>query len=213
MRRIFLVNALVLLAVVAVAGIVGWVVYNNYYYYSTDDAHLTAPVVNVASTAAGTLQTFTIKIGDTVAAGQTVGTVATADNRTVNVVAPIGGTILQVPGVAGQMVSPGLPIAQMANLGSVSVTAYVDETSFKDIGLGKSVDVYIDAYSDTSFSGHITQVVNASADQFSLLPTQDFGSGNFTKVSQRIPVIIALDGNGGKTLTPGMSAEVRIHIN
>jgi len=45
------------------------------------------------------------------------------------------------------------------------------------------------------------------------LPTQDNASGNFTKVGQRIPVIISLDGAGGKTLLPGMSASVTIHIH
>lgn len=37
--------------------------------------------------------------------------------------------------------------------------------------------------------------------------------GNFSKVSQRIPVTITLDGNAGKDLVPGMSAETTIHLH
>jgi len=42
---------------------------------------------------------------------------------------------------------------------------------------------------------------------------QDNASGNFTKVGQRIPVVITLDGTGGKDVVPGMSAEVTIHLH
>ena len=63
------------------------------------------------------------------------------------------------------------------------------------------------------FSGHVSQIVGAAAEQFSLLPTEDNASGNFTKVSQRIPVNIELDGNPGFMLLPGMSAEATIHLH
>jgi multidrug resistance efflux pump len=72
--------------------------------------------------------------------------------------------------------------------------------------------VTVDAYSGTTFTGHIQQIVQATAGSFSLLPTQDNASGNFTKVSQRIPVIVTLDGNG-KDLVPGMSAQTTIHLH
>ena len=57
------------------------------------------------------------------------------------------------------------------------------------------------------------QIVQATAGQFSLLPNQDPTSGNFTKVGQRIPVVISLDGTAGKAIVPGMSAEVTIHLH
>jgi multidrug resistance efflux pump len=55
--------------------------------------------------------------------------------------------------------------------------------------------------------------VPATAGSFSLLPTQDNASGNFTKVAQRVPVIISVDGNGGKAILSGMSVEVTIHLH
>jgi len=96
---------------------------------------------------------------------------------------------------------------------TVSVTAYVDENAINNVSIGQPVDIHIDAYSNTSFSGHVAQIVQATAGQFSLLPNQDPTSGNFTKVGQRIPVVITLDGTAGKAILPGMSAEVTIHLH
>ena len=101
----------------------------------------------------------------------------------------------------------------MTNLSSVNVTAYIDENAINNVSIGQSVDIHIDAYSDTSFTGHVIQIVQATAGQFSLLPTQDPTSGNFTKVGQRIPVIISLDNTAGKAIMPGMSASVTIHLH
>lgn len=78
---------------------------------------------------------------------------------------------------------------------------------------GCQVDIHIDAYGDTSFSGHVEQIVQAAAGQFSLLPNQDPTSGNFTKVGQRIPIVISLDATAGKAIMPGMSVEVTIHLH
>ena len=217
MRRIVLVNGLIILAVLAIIGIGGYLFYNNYYFYSTDDAQISGNIVNITATAPGTLGSINVKVGDHVTANQVIGTIdatsTTGGTTTVNLTAPIDGTILQVPGVAGQTVTPGVPLAQETNLNSVNIIAYVDEGALNNISINQSVDIHVDAYSSTSFTGHVSQIVDATASQFSLLPTQDNASGNFTKVSQRIPVIITIDGNGGKTLLPGMSAEVTIHLH
>jgi len=215
--RAILINILVILAVVAIGGIAAYLVYNNYNFYSTDDAQVTGHIVNITTTAPGTLNSLSVKVGDHVSAGQAVGTINASDNKggtiSLNLTAPIDGTILQVPAVVGQVVVPGVPLAQETDLSSVSITAFVDEGALNNVSTGQSVDIKVDAYSDTSFTGHVSQIVNATAGEFSLLPTQDNASGNFTKVSQRIPVIITLDGNGGKTLMPGMSATVTIHLH
>ena len=93
------------------------------------------------------------------------------------------------------------------------MTAYVSEGAIDNIKVGQDVDISVDAYNGTNFTGKVQQIVPAAASTFSLLPTQDNASGNFTKVGQRIPVVISLDGNGGKTLAPGMSATTNIHLH
>jgi multidrug resistance efflux pump len=217
MRRTIAVSVLIPLAMLAIGGIVFYLFYNNYNFYSTDDAQVTGSIVNITTTAPGTLNSLSVKVGDRVSGGQTIGTINASDNKggtiSVNLTAPISGTILQVPAVVGQVVTPGVPLALETDLSSVTITAYVDEGALSNISTGQSVDIKVDAYSDTSFTGHVSQIVNATAGQFSLLPTQDNASGNFTKVGQRIPVIITLDGNVGKTLMPGMSATVTIHLH
>ena len=127
--------------------------------------------------------------------------------------AKFSGIIVQVPGAIGQIVGPGVAIAQEVDPSSIKITAYVDESAINTIALGQLVDIHVDAYSRTPLTGHVYQIVGAAASQFSLLPTQDNASGNFTKVSQRIPVNIQFDGTPDVALLPGMSAEVTIHLH
>ena len=223
MRRLILVPVLIFLALAAIGGGIAYWVYDNYTFYRTDDAQITSKIINVSAPMAGTLTSLSVKLGDVVTQGQTIGSVTGAPTvgangavgtaPTANITSPMSGTILQVPTVQGQIVSPGLPIATVTDLNSVTVTAYVDESAISNIAVGQSVDIHIDAYSDTSFTGHVQQIVKATAGQFSLLPNQDPTSSNFTKVGQRIPVIISLDGNGSKDILPGLSVSVTIHIH
>jgi multidrug resistance efflux pump len=219
MRRMIFVPLLMFLALLAIGGGIAYVVYNNYMYYGTDDAQITSPIVNVSAPTAGLLATLSVKQGDRVTSGQTLATVTAASANgtgtasTVNVTSPINGTILLTSAVPGQTVAPGLPILQVTDLGAETVTAYVDEGAIRNVSVGQDVDIHVDAYNDTSFTGKVQRIVMATAGEFSLLPTQDNASGNFTKVGQRIPVVISLDGAGGKALLPGMSVSVTIHIH
>ena len=224
MRRTILVPLLIFLALAAIGGAIAYWIYDSYNYYRTDDAQVSGQIVSVSAPAAGTLTSLTIKQGEQVTAGQTIGSITPAAATTstggtsvaplsLNLTSPIDGTVLQVPAVQGQNVAPGLALVEVTNLSSVKVIAYVDENAINNVNAGQSVDIHIDAYSDTSFTGHVVQVVPVAAGQFSLLPNQDPTSGNFTKVGQRIPVVIALEGTSGKVIMPGMSAEVTIHIH
>lgn len=216
MRRIILISFLIPIIILAAAGGVVYWLYNNYYYYSTDDAQVNGQLVNIGSLATGQVAKFSVKTGDKVTAGQTIATITTAGAtgaQTVPVTSPISGTIVQTSVVPGQSVVAGFSLAQVTNLNNVDIIAYVDENSINQVKLNQQVDVTVDAYKGTSYTGHIQQIVDTTAGEFSLLPTQDNASGNFTKVSQRIPVLISLDGTGGTTLMPGMSAEVTIHIH
>jgi multidrug resistance efflux pump len=196
---------------------VGYWIYDNYTFYRTDDVQVTGPIVSVSAPTAGQVASLMVKLGDSVTAGQTVATLSTttasSTTNTVNVTSPISGIILQTPVVQGQLVTPGLAIAQVTDLKSITVTAYVDEGAIDRVKVGQDVDIHIDAYGDTSYTGKVQQIVQATAGQFSLLPTQDNASGNFTKVGQRIPIVISLDGLGSKDIVPGMSAEATIHIH
>jgi len=226
MRRMILVPLLIFLALAAIGGAVAYWIYNSYNFYSTDDAQVSGKIVSVSAPISGTLTSLNVKLGEQVTSGQTIGAITpisitsttstsgTSGNPTsIDLTSPINGTVLQVPAVQGQNVAPGLSIVQVTDTSAVSVVAYVDENAISNVSVGQSVDIHIDAYSDTSFTGHVVQIIPAAAGQFSLLPNQDPTSGNFTKVGQRIPVVISLDTSSGKLIMPGMSAQVTIHIH
>src|SRR6266571_1573808 len=223
MRRMILVPLLIFLALAAIGGAVAYWIYNSYNFYSTDDAQVSGKIVSVSAPISGTLTSLNVKLGEQVTSGQTIGAITPVSITTtsgtasgpaaLDLTSPINGTVLQVPAVQGQNVAPGLSIVQVTDTSTVSVVAYVDENAISNVSVGQSVDIHIDAYSDTSFSGHVVQIIPVAAGQFSLLPNQDPTSGNFTKVGQRIPVVISLDTSSGKQIMPGMSAQVTIHIH
>lgn len=225
MLRRILIPTFVVIALLAIAGGVAFWLWDGYMYYRTDDAQVTGQIVNVSAPASGTLTTLSVAVGQNVSAGQTIGTItlpasSTAASTpggtapaTLVLTSPIDGTILQVPAVQGQTVTPGLQLVAVTNLNNLGIVAYVDEGALSAIGLNQAVDISLDAYSDTGFSGHVQQIVQATAGQFSLLPNQDPTSGNFTKVGQRVPVMITLDSKNSKDIMPGMSAEVTIHLH
>lgn len=219
MLRRILIPVFVFIALLAISGGVGYWLYNGYEYYQTDDAQVSGQLLNVDAPATGTLTTLTATIGERVSVGEVLGTITlpisagAKSAATMNITSPIDGTLVQVPAVQGQGVTPGLQLATLTNLNTMNITAYVDEDSINNVKVNQAVDIHIDAYSDTSFTGHVSQIVQATAGQFSLLPDQDPTSGNFTKVSQRIPVLITLDSKNNKDVVPGMSAEVTIHLH
>jgi multidrug resistance efflux pump len=215
MRRKTLIPVIIVVAVLLGAGIGGYLLYTNYYFYSTDDAIVTGNLVNIVPRVPGTLSRLDVQVGDNVSTGQDIGTVEGNPPGLVTeqLVAPMNGVIVQVPGVVGQSVDTQSPIVQETDLSGVKVTAYVDESALNNIHAGQPVDIHVDAYGGTNFSGHVSQIVAVSASQFSLLPTEDNSSGNFTKVSQRFPVYILFDSTNNGVPLPGMSAEVTIHLH
>jgi multidrug resistance efflux pump len=214
-----LVPVLVVLAIAAIAGGIGYFIYDNYMFYRTDDAQVTGNIVSISAPTGGTLSTLSVKQNDTVTSGQTIGTITpigtsnAAATSTINLTSPISGVVLQTPAVQGQTVAPGLTIVQVTDPSALNITAYIDENALNNVKVGQDVDIHIDAYSDTTFTGKVQKIVQATAGSFSLIPNQDNTSGNFTKVGQRIPVIISLDGTGGKDIVPGMSVEATIHLH
>jgi multidrug resistance efflux pump len=214
MRRSVLIPVVVILVVTIAMGVGGYLLYNTYNFYSTDDAQVTGNIVPVTPQISGTLTDLTVQEGDYVTANQIIGTVTPMGflSFTDRLRAPETGVIVNVPGVMGQQVTTSSTIAEITDLQSVKVTAYVDETAVKSIAVGQAADIHVDAYNST-VTGHVTQIIGAAASQFSLLPTTDNSSGNYTKVSQRIPVYIYTNNPPDGSLLPGMSVEVTIHLH
>jgi membrane fusion protein (multidrug efflux system) len=73
------------------------------------------------------------------------------------------------------------------------------------------VDVHADVEPGRAFKGHVVSLAPATGAQFSVLPPEN-ATGNFTKIVQRVPVRISLDGVDGDLglLRPGLSVKASI---
>lgn len=207
---------IVVLGVVLLGGGIGAAYYYNNVanYITTDDATIQGDMITIGSMVPGKLIDWKVKDGDTVKKGDVLGTVETPSptgkgTTNVDVVATANGTVIQSKAVKDQMVAAGTPLAMTADLNNLYVVANVLETDINDIRSGKTVKVTVDAYPDTNFDGHVDHLGLATQSTFSLLPASNSG-GNYTKVTQRVPVVIKLDGYEGKQLLPGLNAYVKI---
>ncbi|WP_107982253.1 efflux RND transporter periplasmic adaptor subunit, partial [Heyndrickxia sporothermodurans] len=180
-------------------------------YLSTDNAQIAGQQVSIASPASGKLVDWNAKTGDTFSKNDKIGTVQTmGDNGPVNmdIKAPANGTIVQTSGVKNTVVAAGSPLAISYDLTKLWVTANIEETKIDDVEIGQDVDIYVDAFPNTTIKGKVEEIGLATAGTFSLLPSNN-ASGNYTKEVQVIPVKISIDSN--LDLVPGMNVTVRIH--
>ncbi len=109
---------------------------------------------------------------------------------------------------AGEYVVPGQRLLLMHNPADIWIDANIKETEIRHLQPGNPVAITVDAYPDLKFSGEVVRVGQSATSQFSLLPNTS-PSGNFTKVTQRLPVRISID-QSGTLLRPGMMVEVAI---
>lgn len=123
----------------------------------------------------------------------------------------LNGVISRIFINPGEYVQAGERIALIHNPDDIWVEARIRETEIRRLSVGQEVDVRVDAYPDDTFSGKIERIGHAATSEFALLPSPN-PSGNFTKVTQRLPVRIAIDQRDGK-LRPGMMVEVYVDID
>jgi membrane fusion protein, multidrug efflux system len=123
--------------------------------------------------------------------------------------AEIAGTISKRAVEPGQLVSPDRALMAIVDLSDTWVVANLKETQLADIKPGQAVEVEIDTFGGT-LDGRVDSIAAGTGARFSLLPPEN-ASGNFIKVTQRVPVKIKIDDRRGRLLRPGMSAVVVIH--
>jgi membrane fusion protein (multidrug efflux system) len=121
------------------------------------------------------------------------------------IVAPVDGVVGARTLRVGQYVQAGTQLMAVVPAASAYIVANYKETQLTDVRAGQKADVEIDTYPGRVFHGHVDSLAPASGQEFALLPP-DNATGNFTKVVQRIPVKILLDGEASAdVLRPGMS--------
>jgi membrane fusion protein (multidrug efflux system) len=129
------------------------------------------------------------------------------------VVAPAAGALADVQATVGQMVQPGVTLMTIIGKAQPVIIANFKETQIGRMRPGQTAQVKIDALPGVTFTGRVDSLSPGSGAEFALIPFEP-GSGNFTKIVQRVPVRIALDPDQPDLarLRAGLSAEVTVRL-
>lgn len=255
------------MALLAVAGLVGWFFFLHP-YVSTDDSRIAMTLVRVAPSAVGgriekvnVTEGARVKKGDVLveldhripqanydrakaradltsreqdrlerlfkegsATQQSVdqarssGATAQAELRLAEVAlenttlrAPFDGVIVQKQAEVGNLLEAGQTAIVIADETGAWIAANIEETSVADVKVGQKAKASIDE--GGSLEGEVIEVNSATAATFALIPS-DNGSGNYTKVVQRVPIKVRITGNpDGRPLRAGQSVELKIRVH
>jgi len=126
------------------------------------------------------------------------------------IVSPADGRVVMTFVRQGEHVSPGQRILMFHDPNEIWVEAKVKETEIRLLQPGMKVEVRVDAYPGKVFEGEIYRIGRTATSKFALLPDPN-PSGNFTKITQRLPVRIRL-AEKDPSLRPGMMVEVSIAV-
>jgi len=131
--------------------------------------------------------------------------------------APVDGVVSQSDRLqVGQMMMSGLPAVTIVRTGSRSDGSWVEanfkETDLDKMRVGQPAEVSFDAYPGLKLKGHVASIGAGTGSEFSVLPAQN-ANGNWVKVTQRVPVRIAIDEKSPRALIAGLSADVTVDVS
>lgn len=148
-----------------------------------------------------------------VAAGKAQKAVAELSLRRTEVRAPSSGRVAQAERLQrGQQVVQGLPVLTLVADGSSYVEANFKETDLADMQVGQPAEVHFDAYPGLTLKGHVESIGAGTGSEFSVIPAQN-ATGNWVKVTQRVPVRIAIDEKSPRPLIAGLSTEITVYTD
>lgn len=133
--------------------------------------------------------------------------------RRTEVRAPIAGRIAEADRLhPGQLMIQGLPVMTIVADASAYVEANFKETQLARMKVGQPAKVEFDAYPDLEIKGHVAAIGAGTGSEFSVLPAQN-ATGNWVKVTQRVPVRIAIDSKSPRRLIAGLSSHVTVYTD
>ncbi len=138
---------------------------------------------------------------------------ALQDQRHALIAAPIDGVVGNRQAQAGDYVQPGTRLLTLVPLKAVYVTANFKETQTVRMQPGQRARISVDALTGDDLNGTVESFAPGSGSTFALLPFEP-GTGNFTKIVQRVPVRIRFDPDqpGIARLRPGLSVTARVAL-
>lgn len=125
--------------------------------------------------------------------------------------APADGVVSQAASFkVGQFVGTGTALFSLVETGDTWIEANFKETQLTHMKPGQEAEIVLDTYPDRTFRGTVEAIGAGTGAEFSLLPAQN-ATGNWVKVTQRIPVRVKVDtAEAGLAMRTGMSATVSI---
>lgn len=225
----------IIISVILVLGIIGlgaggYFYYESTYYFKTNNASVSANMVNVMPLMVGTISNWDVKEGDEVKQGQTLGKQdisSLINSNAINqsalensansilskaeIKSPIDGKIVQSNIIKGVTVAPGNTVAIVADTSNMFIKAKVEETNIFKIKAGERVSIKIDAYPGKNFTGYVESIGAATQNAFSQYSSLNT-SGTYSKVTQLISVKITLINDENLPMLIGMNANVKISI-
>jgi membrane fusion protein (multidrug efflux system) len=125
--------------------------------------------------------------------------------------APADGIVSQAASFKeGQYVSPGSALFTLVETGDAWVEANFKETQLTHMKLGQKAEVELDTFPGRPVEATVESIGAGTGAEFSLLPAQN-ATGNWVKVTQRIPVRLTIDAaDADLLLRTGMSATVNV---
>lgn len=161
-------------------------------------------IISTASSAVGTADAQ-VKVIDT-------------QIKNTRIFAPDDGIVAKEWLLPGDVVQPGQSVFTLTINKNLWIVAFLEETKISEIHTGQDVRFTLDAFPGIRFRGKVFLVGSSTASVFSLIPANN-ASGNFTKVTQRIPIRISIEATDNNTdistlnILSGMSAVVKIIKN
>ncbi|UDL91336.1 HlyD family secretion protein [Mesorhizobium sp. PAMC28654] len=136
---------------------------------------------------------------------------ASYDLAQTTVRAPADGVISRASSFkVGQYVGSGTPLFSLVETGDTWIDANFKETQLTHMKPGQKAEIVVDTYPGKKFEATVKAIGAGTGAEFSLLPAQN-ATGNWVKVTQRIPVRLELtDPESRMMLRTGMSADVTV---
>ncbi len=145
-----------------------------------------------------------------VAAARAQRAVAVLSLSRTEVRAPMAGRVSQADRLQiGQELVSGLPVVTIVASGTSYVEANFKETDLADMHVGQPAELSFDAYPGLKLKAHVASIGAGTGSEFSVLPPQN-ATGNWVKVTQRVPVRIAIDGKTDRQMIAGLSTKVTV---
>lgn len=128
------------------------------------------------------------------------------------VYAPADGVVSQADRLqVGQQMMTGLPAVTIVTSDRSWVEANFKETDLNKMRVGQCAEVGLDAYPGLKLKGHVASIGALTGSESSVLPAQN-ANGNWVKVTQRVPVRIAIDERSPRALIAGLSSDVEVDL-